>query len=125
MTKEEKQILLVDLCARLPYDVEVRITFPDGSGCEEVFDARDLGDIEDSIYDETDKQYPLYLPYLRSISTMTEDERLSYYRLYDNMHFENLYSCDRFDWFMQHHFDIRGLIKKGLALEAPEGMYNN
>ena len=41
MTNEEKELLLKDLCARLPYDVEVRIIFPDGSGCEEVFDARD------------------------------------------------------------------------------------
>ena len=28
------------------------------------------------------------------------------------------------DWLNSHHFDYRGLIKKGLALEAPEGMYN-
>ena len=28
-----------------------------------------------------------------------------------------------FDWLKVHHFDYRGLIEKGLALEAPEGMY--
>ena len=28
------------------------------------------------------------------------------------------------DWLNKHHFDYRGLIEKGLALEAPEGMYN-
>jgi hypothetical protein len=28
------------------------------------------------------------------------------------------------DWLNAHHFDYRGLIEKGLALEAPEGMYN-
>jgi hypothetical protein len=28
------------------------------------------------------------------------------------------------DWFNAHHFDYRGLIERGLALEAPEGMYN-
>ena len=27
------------------------------------------------------------------------------------------------DWLNEHHFDYRGLIEKGLALEAPEGMY--
>jgi hypothetical protein len=27
------------------------------------------------------------------------------------------------DWLNAHHFDYRGLIEKGLALEAPEGMY--
>jgi hypothetical protein len=28
------------------------------------------------------------------------------------------------DWLNKHHFDYRGLIEKGLALEAPEGMYS-
>jgi hypothetical protein len=27
------------------------------------------------------------------------------------------------DWLLAHHFDFRGLIEKGLALEAPDGMY--
>jgi hypothetical protein len=27
------------------------------------------------------------------------------------------------DWFNAHHFDYRGLIERGLALEAPKGMY--
>ena len=29
-----------------------------------------------------------------------------------------------YDWLNAHHFDYRGLIEKGLAIEAPEGMYN-
>jgi hypothetical protein len=28
------------------------------------------------------------------------------------------------DWYLSKGFDVRGLIPKGLALEAPEGMYN-
>ena len=27
------------------------------------------------------------------------------------------------DWLNAHHLDYRGLIEKGLALEAPEGIY--
>jgi hypothetical protein len=30
---------------------------------------------------------------------------------------------EHYDWLNAHHFDYRGLIEKGLALEAPEGMY--
>lgn len=33
-------------------------------------------------------------------------------------------SIPEIDWLNAHHFDYRGLIEKGLALEAPEGMYN-
>ena len=32
-------------------------------------------------------------------------------------------TCETFDWLNSHHFDYRGLIEKGLALEAPENMY--
>ena len=28
------------------------------------------------------------------------------------------------DWLYSHGFDVRGLVEKGLALEAPDGMYN-
>jgi hypothetical protein len=27
------------------------------------------------------------------------------------------------DWLNVHHFDYRNLIDKGLAIEAPDGMY--
>lgn len=34
-----------------------------------------------------------------------------------------IYGIEGLDWLNEHHFDYRGLIKKGLALEAPENMY--
>ena len=42
---------------------------------------------------------------------------------YPNMYVQN-YTIETFDLFNAHHLDYRGLIEKGLALEAPEGMYN-
>ena len=39
--------------------------------------------------------------------------------------FEEIYSTKQLDWLLEHHFDYRGLIEKGLALEAPEDMYKN
>ena len=52
------------------------------------------------------------------MSSMTEEE------LYEWQHMwimEN--TIEKYDWLNAHHFDYRRLIPKGLALEAPEGMY--
>jgi len=38
---------------------------------------------------------------------------------------EPIVNVDAINWLNTHHFDYRGLIEKGLALEAPEGMYDN
>ncbi len=75
-------------------------------------------------------------PYLRPMSSMTEEEtkyKLSnFFRIIDTKiegvgHFPTLNSISAIkyvDWLNSRHFDYRGLIEKGLALEAPEGMYN-
>ena len=65
-------------------------------------------------------------PYLRPMSSMTLEERFEYNGLINyvaDFSFE-LMSWKVYDWLNKHHFDYRGLIEKGLALEAPEGMYN-
>lgn len=58
-------------------------------------------------------------PYLRPMSSMTEEESLEW--------FESVVptmDCDKqLDFYCKYHFDFRGLIPIGLALEAPEGMY--
>ena len=144
MTKEEKQLLLKDLCGRLPYGVKVKYLYWDeDKGCEYPI-AMILDDINSDGYirfhgdikeGEGRGVITQYLPYLRSMSSMTEEEFGEY------MHFtkhswegidkeEDDYYVkvkDRdvyFDWLLEHHFDYRGLIEKGLALEAPEGMYD-
>jgi len=52
------------------------------------------------------------------MSSMTEEET--------KIHGDLICNCQNYevvDWLNAHHFDYRGLIEKGLALEAPEGMY--
>lgn len=73
-------------------------------------------------------------PYLRPMSSMTEKEKTELDKAYDTL-LENLksgvsgFNADAeatafdVDFYNSHHFDFRGLIEKGLALEAPEGMY--
>ena len=131
MTQEEKQLLIKDFCARLPYGVKVSYTslldnmpkiwdvvgFP-VAGCVDImvtgkyrFSCVPIEEIK---------------PYLRPMSSMTDEEKKEY-RIECNrvlsMPFKinGPYPID--DWLNAHHFDYRGLIEKGLALEAPEGMY--
>lgn len=110
MTNEEKQLLLKDLCARLPYETIVRNYATDE---DDVLTYSLLDDFEIVGLEHIK-------PYLRSMSSMTEEEAKDM----------NLSECLNssfyvgiIDWLNAHHFDYRGLIEKGLALEAPKGMY--
>ena len=68
--------------------------------------------------------YDDWLAYLRPMYSMTDEERNSYE--WCILHGSSLISDNimLFDWLNAHHFDYRGLISQGLALEAPEDMYN-
>ena len=72
-------------------------------------------------------RHECFKPYLRSMSNMTEEEKKEYdtFKFLANTGNEYLpYEMSRFvDWLNQHMFDYRGLIEKGLALEAPDDMY--
>ena len=124
MTQEEKQLLLKDLSARLPYHVKVKVWLKDGTTEEGFLDLEhNYGDVlKDAFYS---KDILDIKPYLRPMSSMTEEEKEEY-RNIDN----RAYSCpkdyahipaqDRIDWLNAHHFDYRGLIGRGLAIAVTE-----
>lgn len=64
-------------------------------------------------------------PYLRSLSKMTDAEEEEYDRLfpYDAV-LSPMNIAKITEWYYRHHFDFTGLIDKGLALEAPDGLYD-
>ena len=134
MTQEEKVLLFKDLCARLPYKtfaqwhhkalnkfryVKIMKISTYGKNIDDYYinvlcQPEPGVDYEASIVD--------IKPYLRPMSSMTDEEK--------NEHFGRTMTIDIvqtskevIDWLNAHHFDYRGLIEKGLALEAPEGMY--
>ena len=123
MTQEEKQLLLKDLSARLPYGVKILDIPANVVGVPFLVSTTDMVeyDPEDETNDDNWCQ-TLYCikPYLRPMSSMTKEENGEYFNSYDWEYFEE---GTPFDWLNAHQFDYRGLIEKGLALEAPEGMY--
>ena len=115
------------------FDVNVELQRIDISN-DEVFvstfdNDEDLGIyIEECQIEGTPWTVEEFIPYLRPMSSMTKEERLVYeQRLHDVGRSIDVIDADdvvsHIDWLLSHHFDYRGLIEKGLAIEAPEGIY--
>ncbi len=144
MTQEEKDLLLKDLCARLPYGVKVYNTSfkeptiqtlygkisDDEFLMEETYTG--VGVDGDDFGSFNKRHYTGYVdsikPYLRPMLSMTEEEDKEYAGVIvksQDCSLENSESATTManDWLLSKGFDVRGLISKGLALEAPEGMY--
>jgi len=139
MTQEEKQLLLKDLCARLPYGVICRANEINLDG--ELLFINKIYNIVALYNDKATGKFdtcPIddVKPYLRPMSSMTEEEKTKVNELIYNR--ESIFTSPvpvwvinesdietYIDFCLERHLDWRGLIEKGLALEAPEGMYKN
>lgn len=129
MTQEEKNLVLTDLCGRLPYDIKIKDEYGDDI----------IEHLIDRVVSGLDKMV------LRPMETMTEEERKELKKLmncdsvtdysleytvggqvdYDDFLVYYEESSKLIDWLNKNMFDYRGLIPKRLALEAKEGMYND
>lgn len=126
MSEEEKKLLLKDLCGRVPYNIIVahRLNINNVRGI--------MADI-----DRFGNAYVMHfgvqkikdiMPFLRPLSSMTEEEKETYKNFFisrevDGFDFD-IPNYDAVDWLLEHYFDFRGLLEKGLALPAPSDMYN-
>ena len=138
MTQEEKVILLQEFCARLPYGVKVNhkglirpLFSVSPTQCYQIIldNAIDGGHngLELVSLDEIDAVE--LKPYLRPMSSMTEEEKKVFRRLASLQHnylWDGVFYTHwvMIDWLIINYFDYRGLIPMGLALKAPKGMYN-
>ena len=143
MTQEEKMLLIKDLSARLPYAVTVEHTSGFRGTLHDIA-IHHIYDDNDNIYDaicytdffgdEDDIYIEYFKPYLFPLSSMTEEQQEEFDRIYaddmqvvacnlknklDGKPYETNFGHYRhIDWLNKNHFDYRGLIEKGLALDA-------
>ena len=117
MTYEDKELVFKDICARLPYGVKVESVFLNTDtkkrkSCGiEVFDATCILMIRDGFGE--------FKPYLFPLSSMTEKQKKEYQYITERWMNDPSYSIsDSIDWLNENHFDYRGLIEKGLAIDA-------
>ena len=131
MTQEEKQLLFKDLCARLPYHPILNWKFINNTSKDE--ELKELSDLY--IWWITKAQDCEVKPYLRPMSSMTEEEYNSMswegcnhvinYSVKHGFQFVKItsFTIEILNWLNANHFDYRGLIPMGLALEATKDMY--
>ena len=135
MTQEQKDLLLKDLCARLPYNVWVSYKAKyDDIERATILNGNYVRDIMDGTSSWVD-----FKPYLRPMSSMTEEEKGEMKpslapkgtAMFDKegIHIPMTHTGDYvpynfmskiIDWLLAHHFDFMGLIDEGLAIEVTE-----
>ena len=128
MTQEDKQLLLKDLSARLPYRVHLRTNSTDDM---ELLDIIRDTDYEDKFWINGYYDIEDIKPYLRPMSSMTEEECKELGELpatMDNIsetfpntpYYIEVARVEQINWLLKKHFDFMDLIPKGLAIEVTE-----
>ena len=140
MTPEDKELLIKDLCARLPYNVICQVEFKENGKynskvmllsvifTDEAYFTTKGG----SIYSNE------YKPYLFPLSSMTEEQEDEWYEIFidplskkldkhtrqEYLQFQADAQAFGIEYLLKNHFDYRGLIEKSLALDATNlGVY--
>ena len=117
MTQEHKELLFKDLCARLPYGIKFLRESWNYEWDQELSVIEILEDIDKDGYINKAKVYNVedIKPYLFPLSSMTEEQQTNLTKFVANgIHGENIL----YDWYNKNHFDYRGLIPMGLAIDA-------
>ena len=139
MTQNEKDLLLKDLCARLPYKVKVQDTYYKSLEPAPIW-LIDLHAQNVRMFADEGYQSIEYIkPYLFPLSSMTEEQEMEISKRYNyhnycegcveiTYHLEGYWDDDNScnlqdylwleDWYNKNHFDYRGLIPMGLAIDA-------
>ena len=134
MKQENKEILLKDICARLPYRLkcsfgvddaiyEITGINPSACGASEI----QATHVKSSI--NGDFKLNSCKPYLFPLSSMSEEQKREYSRRQHDIELVDELGCivkevglfdspESFEYLIENHFDYRGLIPMGIALDA-------
>lgn len=140
MAHENKELLLKDLCARLPYKPIVQIN---GCGIWNLLGIEhdDSAELRDRVivwhgknYPSSKNSYPIIncKPYLFPLSSMTEEQEDEWYEVFidplskkldrhtrqEYLQFQTDAKAFGIEYLLKNHFDYQGLIEKGLAIDA-------
>ena len=141
MKQEDKELLLKDLCARLPYRVKIKTSY---NKIDEPIELRFVNPISE--YFAVGGKFTLISgldfdafeckPYLFPLPSMTKEQKIECFKgtpleidkygdvavkddFYGNSQYTDLeIYLEVIDWLNKNYFDYRGLIKKGLAIDA-------
>ena len=121
MKQEDKDLLLKDLCARLPYGVKIKTSY---NKMDEPIELRFVNPRNESfaigsnftLISGLDFDTYECKPYLFPLSSMTEAQKKEEYEICK--YYLNGYESKLIDFYNKNHLDYRGLIPKGLAIDA-------
>lgn len=114
MNQEDKELLLKDLCARLPYGVKCKLIYNNHSEDATLFGIDKYGTFLFTEFGEDVRKF-VCKPYLFPLSSMTEEQIDSLTKFVANRtQRKNIL----YDWYNKNHFDYRGLIPMGLAIDC-------
>lgn len=132
MTQEDKNLLLKDLCARLPYGVKVNVIYSNenASSFRQLVCVEGDNELNTDIIGLYQRSEIDIRPYLFPLSSMTEEQKREYnkwkhyvptyhYEYGDIIEEVELFdSPESFEYLIENHFDYRGLIPKDLAIDS-------
>ena len=126
MEQKDKDLLLKDLCGRLPNGVKVDITYSKecGSSLRSKICSKGVSTMDTLIFWLFQEGEVHLRPYLLPLSSMTPKQKAELSMLVVDV--EEIFKSFliEVEFYHKHHIDYRGLIEKSLALDATNlGIY--
>ena len=121
MTQEQKDLLLKDLCGRLPYKVKAQIPNEYGGYTSAIESIDNDGYVVD--FEGTHIEIEFIKPYLFPLSSMSDEQKVIYgdlcYAIIHSLAWDMQSALNELvDWLNENHFDYNNLIPMDLAIDA-------